>query len=139
MTIQEKLDQSTDFLFYKSRDISTEPDMGGLKSGNPSLTREAYQEIYKQTEKAFIRVSFYVMGNTLRLQINNIKNNHIVTVNNLAISADVLKDLQEASQSSAHNSMGFAIFPSPSKEFTIYPMSENEIILFIKSWELIVI
>ena len=136
MTLKEKLEQSTEFRFYKSNDVSKEPDMSGLKSPNPALTREAFIEIYNQTEKAFLRVVFQVMGNTMRMVINDIKNNNIVSVDNLTLSKSDLDDLREASKSNDNISMGFAIFPASSKDYTIYPMSEHEVILFIKSWEL---
>ena len=86
MTLQEKIEQCSSFLFFKSHDIQKSPDMCGLLFDNPLVGREAFEEILASTEKSFIRVTFYLLGSTLRLIINGIKNDHIVTVNNLSIS-----------------------------------------------------
>ncbi len=137
MTLQEKLEQSTEFLFFKSRDIAKEPDMCGLKSSNPIITGNAFQELLNITEKGFVRISFYVLGNSLRLIINDIKNNHLVTINNLRISNDHLDNLKEAYKMHPNFSMGLAIFIFTNGQLQIYPISEREALLSIKSWEIL--
>ena len=137
MRLQEKLEQSSEFLFLKSRDIAKEPDICGLKSSDPKVTAEAFQELLSKTEKGFVRISFYVMGNSLRLSVLDIKNNHLVTINNLHIAEDELTELRIAHNNHPSFSMGFGIFVTLNNQLQLYPISEQEMVLSIKSWELI--
>jgi|GEM_PF-4515634 len=120
-----------------SLDVSKEPDMCGIKSNNPIVTSEAFQELLSKTEKGFVCISFYVIDNSLRLIVNDIKNNPLVTINNLKIRSQDLIDLKETYKSHPHFSMGFAIFIYLNRQLLIYPISEKEVVLSIKSWEVL--
>lgn len=137
MTLQEKIEQCSSFLFFKSHDIQKSPDMCGLLFDNPLVGREAFEEILASTEKSFIRVTFYLLGSTLRLIINGIKNDLIVTVNNLSISDSDLLELKGAYSSHPHYSFGFGIFENANGQIAIYPITQQEVVLTIKSWEIV--
>lgn len=136
MILQEKLEQANSFHFFASENIEKGPDVSGLRYDTPEIGREAFREILESTEKGFIRVSIYLLDNSLRLIINDLKNRHIVTVNNLFISSEDLTDLKSAYASHREFSFAFAILPN-SGRLEIYPITEHAVALTVKSWEII--
>jgi hypothetical protein len=137
MSLKDKLEKASELLFIKSHDIEKSPDMCGLLYDNPLVGREALTEVLALTEKAFIRITFFILGNTVSLAIHNIKNNTIVTIDNMKIASADLADLKEAYQSHPQFSFGFGIFKQEGGRMVIYPVTQHEIILTIKSWEII--
>lgn len=136
MNLQERLEQASAFLFFLSEDIERGPDCGGLEFESPEVGVEAFSEILKTTERGFIRVSLYILGSTIRVIINDLKNRHIVTVNNLYIAPSDLKNLKSAYASHREFSFAFGIFPN-GKKFEIYPITNNDVVLTVKSWEVL--
>lgn len=133
MALQETLEKSAHFVFFKSTDINLEPDLSGLLFDDVEIGREAFVELLNRTERGFIRASFHILGLSMRLIISNIKNEHIVTLNNLKISMEHLTDLKEA-DALKHLSMAFALFNT---YLVLEPIGPQDMVLFIKSWEII--
>ena len=111
--------------------------MSGLLYDNPVIGREALTEILELTEKGFIRVTFFILGNTASLAIHNIKNTAIVTIENLKIAPGNLSDIKEAYELHPQFSFGFGLFKYESGRIVIYPVTNDQIVLTIKSWEII--
>jgi|SRR5690606_2618484 len=136
MTLQDKLENATSFFYFSSEDIQKGPDVAGLSFNDPSLGREAFIELLESTERGFIRISLYLLGNTLRVIINDLKDRHIVTVNNLRIDSEDLANLKSAYVSHREFSFAFGIFPNV-RRLEVYPITENEVVLTVKSWEIL--
>ncbi|TWI19158.1 hypothetical protein [Sphingobacterium siyangense] len=137
MTLQEKLEQSNTFYFFASENIEKGPDLGGLGFSDAEVGREAFKEILEATEKGFVRVSFYLFDNNIRLVINDLKNRHIVTVNNLSINSEDLESLKSAHKNHQELPIAFGVLPS-TRTPNICPITKDVIVLMIKSWELVI-
>lgn len=136
ITLQDKLESSKKFYFFPSDDISKGPDVGGLGFENLKMGQEAFLEILNRTERGFIRMSIYILGATIKIIINDLKNRRIVNIENISISSNDLAYLKEAYVDHKDFSFGFGVFPNE-RLMQVYPITSNEVVLSVKSWELI--
>lgn len=136
MNLREKLEKASSFVFFESEDIEKAPDICGLVFSDTAIAREGFNEILEATEKGFVRIGFYTLGSSLRLLINDIKNRPIVEVNNIQISDRDLNLLMLAYRNHPHYSFGFGIFQS-GDQLLIHPITQQDVVLTIKSWEII--
>jgi len=136
MNLDDKLEQATSFFYFSSEDIQKGPDVAGLSFDDPNTGREAFIEILESTERGFIRISLYLLGNTLRIIINDLKNCHIVTANNLRVDSEDLANLKSAYVSHREFSFAFGIFPNV-RRLELFPITKKEVVLTVKSWEIL--